>query len=300
MPMMFADPTYDTAFKRLFGDKGHPDLTKSFLNAVLDRKNGYLIDKIIFTNTEKTPRFQQEKKTYIDIQCTDQAGNEFIIEIQIDLRRDEMQSAKEDFFKKRAQYYVAHEISRQLNKKGFYANLTPVIFIGVLDFNAFDSDEKNPAAITHHLIINQATQKQDLNLMEFHFVELPKFTKTETELTTEIDRWLYFFKKASELEQIPKACAQSSQVFEAFQIMERATWDKKDWLIYEEERKLQLYFDTQDYAARLRIEESKQEGERKKAKDVALKLLKKQKSLEEIAELTDLSIEEIKVLQKKM
>ncbi len=299
---MFADPTYDIAFKRLFGDKGHPELTKSFLNAVLNRKDGVLIEEITFTNTEKTPRFQQEKKSYIDIQCKDQAGNEFIIE---------MQSAREDFFAQRAQYYVAHEVSRQLSKKGLYINLNPVIFIGVLNFNLL-APQKHSEVISHHLITNQANQQQDLKLMEFHFVELLKFKKTEKELETELDRWLYFLHEARRLDKIPKICAQSPEVKEAFEIMERAQWEEKEWLAYEEERKLQIYFATQEHVEQLRkekldkLEQEYKDAQRKfevavleRAEETALKLLRLGVSVEVVVESTGLTIEQVKSLQKK-
>jgi predicted transposase YdaD len=41
-------------------------------------------------------------------------------------------------------------------------------------------------------------------------------------------------------------------------------------------------------------------GERKKAEEMVLKLLKKEKEIDEISDLTGLSVEEIKELQKKM
>jgi len=243
MPKTFANPTYDTAFKRLFGNIHHANLTKDFLNTILNRTSENLITDITFVNTEKTPRFNREKKTYIDIQCIDAAGNEFIIE---------MQSSKEDYFAQRVQYYVAHGLSRQLEKTNLYIQLKPVIFIGVLGFNLFESSGKKDVAspvITHHFITNQLTQEQDLDLMEFHFIELLKFKKTETQLETEVDRWLYFLKKAGQLDDIPTSCAQSAPIKEAFDLMERANWNVDDWRIYEEERKLQMYFATQDYAA---------------------------------------------------
>ncbi len=62
MPKTFANPTYDTAFKRLFGNSHHADLTKNFLNTILNRTSENLISDIIFVNTEKTPRFNREKK----------------------------------------------------------------------------------------------------------------------------------------------------------------------------------------------------------------------------------------------
>ena len=251
MPKTFANPTYDTAFKRLFGNVHHADLTKQFLNTILHRSSDNLITDITFVNTEKTPRFHREKKTYIDIQCKDTLGNEFIIE---------MQSCKEDHFEKRVQYYVAHGLSRQLEATHLYPELKPVIFIGVLGFNLLENSDKKDTSsqvISHHLITNQATGLQDLNLMEFHFIELPKFKKTEDQLETEIDRWLYFFKKAAQLDEIPQSCAQSATIKEAFDIMERANWDRKTWEVYEEERKLQIYFATQDYAEQQRKEAMK-------------------------------------------
>ena len=305
MPLMFADPKYDVSFKRLFGEKQNVKLTINFLNEVLNRQEGHKIKEIIFMGTEKTPRFKKEVKTYIDIQCKDQSDHEFIIE---------MQSAKEDFFAKRVQYYVAHAVSRQLEKGAYYPDLKPVIFVGVLDFHLFEKSKNKDigesSVVTHHVITNQDTHEQTLKLMEFHFVELPKFKKTEAELKTQMDRWLYFLRKAPKLDKIPKACAQSEEVKEAFHVMERSTWERKDWDAYEEERKLQIYYATQEYAQQLRnqkyeeqdrkLEEKtkKLEEQTKKLEVVALSLLKKKIEITEIVDLTGLSIEQIEKLRK--
>ena len=69
------------------------------------------------------------------------------------------------------------------------------------------------------------------------FIELPRFTKTETELETLQDKWLYFIKNAGSLEYIPEKSSQ--EIKKAFDIVNEANLSeeelelqhkKKDWI----------------------------------------------------------------------
>jgi hypothetical protein len=52
-------------------------------------------------------------------------------------------------------------------------------------------------------------------------VELPKFNKTLEELTTITDKWLYFLRKAPDLEVVPESMLIVPEIEKAFTIADR-------------------------------------------------------------------------------
>jgi len=53
--MKYLSPRTDIGFKKLFGSKDHKALTIDFFNCILDRKEGNLIEKVKFADTEQLP-----------------------------------------------------------------------------------------------------------------------------------------------------------------------------------------------------------------------------------------------------
>ncbi|WP_200816877.1 PD-(D/E)XK nuclease family transposase, partial [Planktothrix sp. PCC 11201] len=80
----------------------------------------------------------------------------------------------------------------------------------------------------HNKVISQFTLKEDELLLNYQhsplklvFVELPKFTKTLEELTTITDKWLYFLRKAPDLEVVPESMLIIPEIEKAFAIADR-------------------------------------------------------------------------------
>ncbi|MBV6343014.1 PD-(D/E)XK nuclease family transposase, partial [Candidatus Magnetobacterium casense] len=106
--------------------------------------------------------------------------------------------------------------------------LNQVIFIGIVEFNIFDGDDY----LTRHKILNTSTYRQELKDMEFNFIELPKFTRTEDELESITDKWIHFIKNAVALHMVPK-CADFVELKEAYEIANKMTWNEKELEIYD-------------------------------------------------------------------
>ena len=160
--MKFANLKTDFTFKRLFGDKHRKNLTINFLNNLLERKQGNLILEITFCDNANVPEMEDYKYSSVDVNCIDQSGARFIIEMQV---------AHEIYFLLRSQYYASCALSRQLKKGVEYQNLKPVIFIGIMNHTIFDETQD---AVTHNLICNVKIGKQTMHHLEFHYVELSK------------------------------------------------------------------------------------------------------------------------------
>ena len=77
----YLDPKTDIVFKKIFGQ--HPELLKSFLNAVLPLRRMRLIISLEYLPSEQVPVIPAFKYTVVDVKCTDQQGRVFIVEMQI-------------------------------------------------------------------------------------------------------------------------------------------------------------------------------------------------------------------------
>lgn len=238
--MQFVDITTDIAFKKVFGNDQHKDILIGFLNAVLDLQGDHAICDVSLKNPWQAPDIAILKETILDIKATDNRGVHFIVEMQVERKHS---------FQKRAQYYTAKAYTSQIDKGEDYPKLNQVIFIGILDFSCFDGAD----FLTRHLILNHATQKQELKDLEFNFIELPKFDKCEDELSGIVDKWVYFIKNAGSLTMIPKSAADIPALTNAYHQASLFSWSKEELEIYE-------YWRMEETSDRYKLQEEYEKG----------------------------------------
>lgn len=278
MGTKFANPQTDFTFKRLFGSDKHKTLTISLLNIILGRQEGNLITQVMFCNTENIPLGPVEKESYLDILCYDQTNTYFIIEMQI---------AREAHFKQRAVFYTSFKIVDQIHDGDLYSILRPVIFIGILNHILFP-DKK--AVVSHHAVCNLENLQQSFHEFEYHFVELPKFDKKLDQLETDLDKWLFFLTSVTDLQMIPEPFAGDAQFKEAFDTLEKEKWNNEERRLYQKSVDLL----TRD----LRLQEGIfEQGAQAEKLVVAIKMLKKNMNIADIADMTGLSVEQIEKLR---
>ena len=322
--MKYMSPRSDVGFKKLFGNPHHKNLTISFLNSILDRKEGNLINKIEFADTEQLPEAEDGRsdfahfmpqfststnitkhgsvttdanaKTFFDIYCTDQENNKFIIE---------MQRKYQAHFVVRAQYYVSLAFYRQMHSPFKYEKLVPVIFIGVLDHILFDEIDD---VITRHALMDIKNHTISSLHQAFHIIELKKFKKTIDQLDSEIDKWLFFMNQADELEKIPEEMQGSQKFQDAFYLLERMRWTEQELDEYLAEADAAGKEDRIEQGAierglkeglKLGIEKGIQKGIQKEKEAIVMNGFKKGLDINLIQDLTGLSIEQIEMLRKK-
>ena len=76
-------------------------------------------------------------------------------------------------------------------ERGKYEDLKEVIFLALTDFIMFPNKKTYKSA---HVILDKESLENNLRDFSFTFFELPKFHKNINELSTIVERWLYFFK----------------------------------------------------------------------------------------------------------
>ena len=238
--MNFADPRSDIAFKKIFGSQQRSHILISFLNAALGFSGERSIASLIILNPYQAPKIKGLKESNLDVKAKDQAGREFIVEMQVE---------RDAHFRKRAVYYSAKAYSQQLGKSLKYDTLNPVYFLGILDFSIFEG--KSP--ISRHLILNEATRLQEIKELEFNFIELDKFDKTEKQLKTIVDKWLFFLKYTSQLDAVPNALKSEPEIGEAFEIANQHNWTLAEIDYYEKS-------EMKRYASILNFEQGVEKG----------------------------------------
>jgi len=292
----YLDITNDIAFKRVFANKEHKDITLNFLNAILERPEGRRITSIEFLNTDNIPAIKEEKFSIVDMRCVDQANETYIVELQ---------ARPQANFGKRCQFYASITLVKQMDnaENKNYEKLAPVILIGILDFVMFKRHDRFHC---HHYLADRVDGVQDLKLMEFHFIELPKFTKTETELENDMERWIYFFKNSGERNIRPESITKKNKAIDdAFGLLDSFNWTKNEMFAYDRWLDIQrMNEDAEATAIKTKFAEGvakgkaegRAEGVAEKAIAIARAMLSEGISATIIAKVTGLTVEEIKSL----
>lgn len=118
---------------------------------------------------------------------------------------------------------------------------------------------------------------------------MPKFDKSEDELDTDLDKWLFYIKNLKDLDVIPQVF-QGNPIFEqAFQKAQLANMNRDEWMSYE--TSLKTYRDNLA-AEKALINQGKDE----KALEIANNLRQLGMALEAIAKATGLSVTDLEQL----
>ncbi len=270
--MQFADIKNDIAFRKIFGNGGKTEILISFLNAILKLEGNKKIASVTIVNPYQVPIVLGAKSTILDVKATDARGNEYIVEMQL---------TDKIGFAKRVVYYSAKSYAAQLNIGENYYQLKPTIFIGILNFEFLETTHY----LSRHLILDAETYEHKLKDLDFNFIELPKFNKTELELDTLIDKWVYFIKNAERLTVVP-ANADDEGLQAAYSEADQHLWTKADLEAYEYARMRE----TDDKAEKMLVEQ--------KAKlDIARNAILEGFDNQVIVRLTNLTIEQIEMLR---
>ena len=79
--MKYLDPKADLTFKRIFGE--HADLLISLLNALLPLKEDEQVESLEYLTPEMAPETYLGKNSIVDVRCRDRQGRQFLVEMQM-------------------------------------------------------------------------------------------------------------------------------------------------------------------------------------------------------------------------
>ena len=277
----------DWSFKRVFGTEVNKDILIEFLKVIFPQ---FAITDITYIPTEQLGIMEDDRKAIFDVLCKTEDDKTFLVEMQ--------RGAQKHFFE-RALYYTSFPIMKQGKKaiakekeegaKPWNFSLDGVFFLGILDFE-YEQDE-----MTEHRyqLLEIKTLKQMTDKLEFVFVEVAKFNKSEDELETDLDKWLYLLKNMSKLLERPAALR--DRIFgRLFDVAEYARLDDEERKNYVESMNTARdTYNQIDFALNKGIGIGLEMGCEKKASEIAQKMITKGLDVVTIADLTGLTKEEV-------
>jgi len=282
----YINPFTDYGFKRLFGEEPNKDLLLDFLNELLKDQEGR-ITELSYLPNEKLPISVGDRKAIFDIYCTNEKGEQFIVE---------MQKAEQKFFKDRTIFYSTFPIQEQARNKDKFWNfeLKSVYTIGILDF---EFEESDPNKYRHDVkLTEQETKKIFYDKLNYIYLEMPKFLKTEKELETGFDKWMFVLKNLPKLDRIPVELKENI-FLKLFEVAEIAKMKPEEYQQYE--FSINAYRDLFNIQNRA-FEKGEIKGEIKGKIEVAIKMLEKGLEISLIGEITGLTDTEIRTLKNEL
>jgi predicted transposase/invertase (TIGR01784 family) len=291
------DPKYDFIFKRIFGHD--EEIFISFVNSILNYPEAKKITSATFINNELNKDSDNDKDSRLDVHAILNDSSHVNIEIQ-------MQNTGE--YDKRSLYYWSKLYEEQLKKGDNYKNLKPAICINVLNFNLFQNINRFHTILG---IVDLSTNIRLLEDFEIHFIELPKVPK---KYYNTFEKWMRFLINPSKEEIIAMG---DKVIFKALETLEYLSHDPANRAKYEAKRKFYLDYNT---GLRTALEEGEvigikkgevigikkgevigikkgfEKGEKNKAIKIAKSLRSRNMPLNDVMQITGLSIEEMEEL----
>jgi predicted transposase/invertase (TIGR01784 family) len=269
----FYDPMNDVAFIKLFGDKEQKPLLLSFLNSILRRKDDNMIDYVELLPLKIVNQLKDFKYPILNVSCFDKKGRNFNVEMQTKKISPYIQKLKHYASCKKHLFYNSDNLE-----------INPLILLTIANCNIFP---KKDQYISYHCNYGEETNNCFLPDISYVFVELPKFNKSQHEIKTLDDYWVFFFKKASSEKMI--LFDAPHVIRDAHLILEKSSWNVIERINYEK-MKISI-FDYEEI-----IQNTINESEDRVREEIAYKLLKKGLDIQNISDYTGLPISKVNEL----
>lgn len=284
--------TNDYIFKRLFSKKGNEDILKDLLEGILEIP----IEKVEVMQEVELERVDiKDKLGVLDIKAIINESTTVDIEMQI---ADEKNMIERTLFYWSGLYYTG------LKRGQDYKLNNKVITINILMYNIFKKENYHTIAT----IRDNENNEKITDRLEIHFIELPKFLKSKEKGNKKLRQWLEFIcnKRKGEVEMAVKEnekIAKANQEWEYLRGDEaekrlaflKEKWER-DWnsnMHYAEETGMEK-------GMKKGMKEGRKEGVKEGKKEVAIKMLRKRIDEVMIAEVTNLTLEEIEKLRNEV
>jgi len=298
----YINPYTDYGFKYLFGTEPNKEFTLALVNELLRGKE--TIKSLTLIPSEQLGDTKEDRRAVFDVYAENEQGEKIIIE---------MQKADQQYFKDRSVYYSSFPIRSQGAKGRWKFGMKAVYTIGILDF-VFDEDKDDEEYFHHEVQLMDVTKKTVFyKKLTYIYLEMPKFRKTEAELETLFDKWLYALKNLPNLLERPAALQE--RIFKKFfDVAQTANLSKEEYAKYWESEKnyhdLDGAFRTASYKGFKRgkakgraeglaegmekgLAEGIEKGQQKEKAETVRRLRQLGLTTEQIAQGADLTIEEV-------
>lgn len=292
----YLDPKADLTFKLIFE---HEDLLISLLNALLPLEEGKQIEHVEYLPAELVPENPGKKDSVVDVRCRETGGRHFIVEMQLNWNNE---------FRQRVILNAAKAVVKQLKPGEEYKLVQPVYSLNLINDTGFESD---PDDFYHdYAVVDVAHNDRRIEGLRFVFIELPKFKPQTIAQKKMAVLWLRFLTEINvRTEEAPAELLENPETAKALKLLEKSAYTEGQLIAYDRFwdavfRERVFYEDgfrkgEADGLAKGLAKghaEGRAEGRDERTLEIARKMKARGKSVEEIAEMTDLSPEEIRIL----
>jgi predicted transposase/invertase (TIGR01784 family) len=170
----------DYGFKVTFGNESDTRFLRKALQALIN--SPVAIRKVEFVQNEIQGLTKDSRSGFYDLFCTDEKGNNFIIEMQL---------GEYPEFIQRMKFYALYRLNTLIRKGKYkFKGLPKIYCIGILAVSIF------PHITDYHNVATLKNENGELidEQMTFITVELDKFHKALSEVQTDMDKLIYTMK----------------------------------------------------------------------------------------------------------
>jgi len=265
--MDLLDLRNDVVFKSFFGDRRNNKLLLDFLNAILDEN----IASVELMDPHIELSHAEDKSAIMDLRVITDQDEQINIELQLRSHKA---------FTERMLLYWSKMYDSQDEVGKSYRELKKTIQIVITDFKLLSK--------AHFHSMFQLIDREDGSVFsshaEIHVLELPKLQISQMHDTSRLEKWLLFLQSNKETKEA--LAMESSTMKEAFEEIQRLSQNPKTRaLAISREIHLKDQLQREEDAEIYGIENTKRE--------IVLNMYKKQYPIDAIAEVTNLSAEEV-------
>jgi predicted transposase/invertase (TIGR01784 family) len=248
----YIDPMTSYGFMRLFGTEANKDFVIDLLNSLFKGKKHIVDATFIANDTEYV--FETEERNFYHLRCTDKDNKTFLVELQRGDQRFNMQRAMfSPCIFRSYQEHMKLPVEEREQKE-----LPEVYIVVILEDHTINA--KDPDYLKEICIGDVETGANLTEGIGFYFLELDPFNKSEDELESDLDRWMYVIKNLSTLTKLPEAL-QTPLFSKVLQETKTESLDEDEMNLYD--YFFNLKWSTKHYLDRARAEGKKigmQEG----------------------------------------
>ena len=197
--------------------------------------------------------------------------------------------------------------AEQLKAKQNYKELKKIITINILKYNYLERNSYHSIARMKYEdtspteFVDMGYNKEEeeaTNTFEMHFIELPKFKEKKPDCNTKLEQWLWLIDGSKE-EKVEMSAKENEEIDKTVKELDKLSKDPDEIAKYEEREWSIMRYNVEMKTNR---ELGKKEGEARGRKEKEVEIVRKLHSLntpiEKIAEIVNISTEEVKQIIK--
>ncbi|MGM0601257.1 MAG: Rpn family recombination-promoting nuclease/putative transposase [Candidatus Rifleibacteriota bacterium] len=289
--------SFDWAMKRLLRSKANFDILEGFLTELL----GHKITIVEILESETNKEHSRDKFSRLDLKCKNHKGEIIIIEVQYQREID---------FLQRILFGVAKTITEHFDEGQEYSKVVKVISVAIVYFDlgkgsdyiyhgttTFKGLHKNEELTLSSLQRKCLKKYYPSQLFpEMYVIKVKNFDDVARNT---LDEWIYFLKNGKIKDNFRAKGLKKAQ--KKLDILKMSEKERQQYEAYLADLSYQASMVSSTYGVGKfeGIKEGMEKGDQLRCEKIALKMIAKGKSFEEISEITELSIQQIEHLAEK-